>query len=249
MKKKKEVRRKKNNMTEKEKGYTKRYDGRKFEELREIEAKIGVVPNADGSAMFKQGDTIAIASVYGPKTLNPKHQQDPEKGLLRVHYNMLSFSAGERIKPGLSRRSQEISKVTEWALTPVVLLDELPGTVIDIHINILQANAGTRCAGINAAAMALAHAGVPMTELISAVAMGKIDDKICVDLIKEEEDYEEGGGATDIPMAYLSNSGEISLLQLDGKISEGDLQEALEKGREACKKIYEAQKEALKETK
>jgi len=229
--------------------YTERADGRKLDELRPLHAEIGVVPNADGSALFAQGDTIAIASVYGPKTLNPKHQQNPEKGVLRVHYNMLSFSVGERIRPGVSRRSQEISKVTEWALTPVVMLDELPGTVIDVHINILQANAGTRCAGINAAAMALAHAGVPMKELVSAVAVGKMDKTIVADVNKEEEDFEDGEGATDMPMAYLSNSGKITLLQLDGRIQLNKFKEALEMGKQACKKISEVQINALKEFK
>lgn len=229
--------------------FTKRPDGRKLDELRPIHAEIGVVPNADGSALFAQGDTIAIASVYGPKILHPKNQQDPEKGVLRVHYNMLSFSVSERIKPGVSRRSQEISKVTEWALAPVVMLDELPGTVIDVHINILQANAGTRCAGINAAAMALAHAGVPMKEMVSAIAMGKMDHTILADVNKEEEDYEDGEGATDMPMAYLSNSGKISLLQLDGRIQADRLKEALEAGQAACKKICELQIKTLKEFK
>ena len=70
--------------------YTKRIDSRKFDELREIDAKVGVIPNADGSALWKQGDTIAIAAVYGPKVFNPKHHQNPEKGVLRVHYNMNS---------------------------------------------------------------------------------------------------------------------------------------------------------------
>jgi len=229
--------------------FTKRPDGRKMDELRPIHAEIGVVPNADGSALFAQGDTIAIAAIYGPKTLNPKHMQNPEKGVVRVHYNMLSFSVGERIKPGVSRRSQEISKVTEWALSPVVMLEELPGTVIDVHINILQANAGTRCAGINAAAMALAHAGIPMKEMISAIAIGKMDKTILADVNKEEEDYDDGEGATDMPMAYLSNSGKISLLQLDGRMQADRLKEALELGKEACKKIAEIQKKALKEYK
>jgi exosome complex component RRP41 len=228
--------------------YAKRFDGRKINELREIEAKVGIIPNADGSAMWKQGDTIAIAAVYGPKIFNPKHAQNPEKGVLRVYYNMGSFSVGERIKPGISRRSQEINKVTEWALSPVVLLDELPGTVIDVHIYIIQADAGTRCAGINAASMALAHAGVPMKEMVSAIAVGKIDDKIVTDLIKEEEDYEDGEGATDIPIAYLSNSKKIVLLQLDGRTRIAELKEALEKAKEACEKIAEIQKKTLKET-
>ena len=45
----------------------KRPDGRKVDELRPIKAKVGVIPNADGSAMFSNGKTIAIAAVYGPK--------------------------------------------------------------------------------------------------------------------------------------------------------------------------------------
>ncbi len=225
--------------------YKKRPDGRGFEDIREMEAKIGVVKNADGSAMFRFGDTIAIAAVYGPKPLHPQHLQNPKKGILRVNYDMLSFSVSERKRPGPSRRSQEISKVTEWALSSVVNLEDYPNTVVDVHISILQANASTRCAGINAASMALAHAGVSMKELVSSVSIGKIDDKIVVDVIKEEEDYEGGEGATDIPLAF-TRSGEITLFQLDGNIKPEDLKEVVKKAKEACKKIYEVQKKALK---
>ncbi len=227
--------------------YTKRPDGRKFDELREMKAEVGVVPNADGSALFAFGDTIAIAAVYGPKQLHPQHMQNPETGLLRVNYDMLSFSVTERKRPGLSRRSQEISKVTEWALAPVLQLKEFQNTVVDVHINVLQANASTRCAGINAAALALAHAGVPMTEMISAVSIGKVDDKIVTDLIKEEEDYSDGEGSTDIPFAIASNSEKITLLQLDGKIRTKQMKEAIESAKKACKKVYELQKKTLKE--
>lgn len=229
--------------------YTKRFDGRKFDELREMRAEVGVVPRADGSALFAFGDTIAIAAVYGPKQLHPQHLQNPEKGTLRVVYDMLSFSVPERKRPGPSRRSQEISKVTEWALAPSIQIENFQNTVVDVHIVVLQANASTRCAGINAASLALAHAGVPMTEFVSAVSIGKIDDKIVADLIKEEEDYEEGEGATDIPMAFLSKSEKISLLQLDGKTSTEKLKEAIEAGKKACRKVYELQKKTLKEIK
>ena len=226
--------------------YTKRPDGRKFDELREMRAEIGVVPRADGSALFAFGDTIAIASVFGPKPLHPQHMQDPEKGVLRVHYDMISFSVTERKRPGPTRRSQEISKVIEWALAPAVQIKEYKNTVVDVHISILQANASTRCAGINAAALALAHAGIPMTEFVSSVSIGKVDDKIVVDLIKEEEDHKEGEGATDIPIAFSSNSEKITLLQLDGKTQTKRMKEVIEAGRKACKKVYELQKKTLK---
>lgn len=225
----------------------KRIDGRKPNELRPIYAKVGVIPNADGSAIYQSGETIAIAAVYGPKKMHPQHMQNPEKGTLRCTYSMLSFSVGERIKPGPNRRSTEISKITEWALEPVLMIDQFPNMVIDVHINILQADAGTRCAGINAAAIALAHAGIPMKNMVSSVSAGKLDKTIVLDLNKyEDSEFDEGEGSTDIPMTF-TDDGRLTHIQLDGKISLTQLKEAIKMAKEASKKIYEVQKKALKE--
>jgi len=228
--------------------YTKRFDGRKMDELRPIIAKVGVVPNADGSAMFGFGKTIAIAAVYGPRHLHPQHMQNPEKGILRCNYNMLSFSVSDRIRPGTSKRSTEISKVTEWALNPAVMIDDFPNTVVDVHINIKQADASTRCAGINAASLALAHAGIPMKELVTSVSIGKMDKQLVVDVDKAEEDYEEGEGATDIAMSIMNNANEITHIQLDGKVSTKELNEAVKLAKKTCEKIKEIQAQALKDS-
>lgn len=225
----------------------KRPDGRKINEPRKIFAKAGVIPNADGSAIFQTGDTIAVAAVYGPKKMHPQHQQDPSRGVLRCTYSMNSFSVTERIRPGPSRRSTEISKIIEWALEPVVMLKNYQNTVVDVHINMIQADAGTRCAAINAAAIALAHAGIPMKDLASSISVGKLDRQIVVDLTKEEEDFEEGEGATDIPITMTSRGKEITHIQLDGKIRNEELMKAIEMAQEAIDAIYEAQKNALKE--
>jgi exosome complex component RRP41 len=229
--------------------YTKRFDGRKFDEMRPIEAKVGVIPNADGSAYFSFGDTKAIAAVYGPRPLHPVFLQNPEKGIIRVYYDMLSFSVNERKKPGPARRSMEISYVTKKALESVLNLEAYPNTVTDIFINIIQANASTRCAGINAASMALAHAGLPMTDLVGGVSIGYVGGTIATDITKEEEDYEEDGEkmVSDIPLALLLRSNKISLFQLDGKIDEATLKKAIEAAKKACAKIYDIQKKALKE--
>jgi exosome complex component RRP41 len=224
----------------------KRPDGRGIEELREIKAKVGVVPSADGSAIFQQGKTIAIASVFGPKKMHPQHQQNPSKGQLRCEYNMISFSVDDRIRPGKNRRAMEISEITKWALEPVVLLEKYPNQVVDIHINIIQADAGTRCAGINAAALALAHAGIPMKEMVSSISVGKLDKTLVVDLTKEEEDFEEGEGPTDIPIS-MTHSGKVTHMQLDGKIGVEQLQQSVDMARKACEKVYEFQKKALKD--
>ncbi len=229
------------------KGYV-RTDKRKNDELRSpILAKVGVVPNADGSAQFQIGKTIAIAAVYGPKKMHPQHSQNPEKGTLRCTYNMNSFSVEDRIRPGPSRRSTEISKITEWALEPVVMLNKWKNQVVDVHINIIQADAGTRCAGINAAAMALAHAGIPMKDIVSSISVGKIDKTLVLDLDKYEDSiFEDGEGSTDIPVT-MTPSGEITHLQLDGRINKEQLKEVLEMAQKSCKEIYEIQKKALKD--
>lgn len=226
----------------------KRPDGRKKDEIREMSAEVGVIPNADGSAVFQTGNTKAIAAVFGPRTLHPQHMQDPKKGLLRVNYNLMSFSVFDRARPGPSRRSKELSKVIEWALAKCVDLEAFPNTVVDVFINIPQADAGTRVAGINAAVMALAQAGVPMKQMASAIAVGKLDKELVVDLSKEEEDFEEGEGATDIAVCYLSRTGDISSLQLDGKIRPKELAEAVEMGKKACEGINKIQIQALKKT-
>ena len=95
--------------------------------------------------------------------------------------------------------------------------------------------------------MALAHAGIPMKEMITAIAVGKADKTLLVDVDKSEEDFHDGEGATDIPLAVTSRGKEIALLQLDGKISTSELSEAIEMGKKACDDILKIQIKALKE--
>src|SRR3989344_5765945 len=225
--------------------YTKRTDGRKFDELREIKAEVGVIQRADGSARFQIGNTIALAAVYGPRNLFPRFLQNAEQGILRCNYNMMSFSGScERVKPGPSRRSKEISFVTENALLPALDLKDFPNSVVDVYIELLQTDAGTRCAGITAAALALADAGFPMKDLVTAVSLGRIEDKVVLDVSKEEEDYE--GGMADIPIAMLPRTGEITLLQMDGLVTLNELKEVLKSAKKACEQIYKVQKDALR---
>lgn len=226
--------------------YNQRLDGRKFDQLRPMEAKAGIIPNADGSAYFKVGNTIAYAAVYGPRELFPKHMQDPTKGIIRCHYNMMPFSgSGERIRPGSNRRSQEISMVMNLALNPVIDLTAFPNSVVDIFVELPQTDAGTRCAAISAASIALADAGIPMRDMVSAVAVGQVDGTVVADLNYGEESYP--AIVSDIPVAMTHNKKEITLLQMDGEISKKDLLNALELAKSATEKVYELQKKALKE--
>ena len=227
--------------------YTKRIDGRKFDELRAMKAEVGVVKNAVGSARFQIGKTVAIAAVYGPKDLFPKFLQKPQSARLRCNYNMMAFSgSGERVRPGANRRSKEISMVIEKAFEPVLDLSEFPKAVVDVYIELIQTDSGTRCAGICAAAMALADAGFKMKDLVSAISVGRVEDKVLTDVDKDEEDYE--GGMADMPVAIMPRTGEVTLLQMDGFASKEQLKKMVDSAVKACKQIYKIQKEALKET-
>ncbi len=234
--------------------YKARLDGRKDDELRPMEAKVGVVPNAEGSAWFKIGKTWAIAAVYGPKEIFPRFLANPKKGVLRCHYTMMPFSgSGERIRPGSSRRAQEISMVMSDSLAPVVDLSAFPNAVVDVFVELPQTDAGTRCAAISAAAMALAHAGIPMKDMVSAVAVGRVDDRVVADLDYREEHIGEfnpdskGAPVADTPVAVLHATGQLTLLQMDGEVSKETLLKSLEMGKKAAAKIYEVQVKALKE--
>lgn len=235
--------------------YKKRLDGRKFDELREVDAKVGVIENADGSAFFKIGNTHAYAAVYGPKKLFARSLQDPKKGVLKCRYNMMPFSgAGDRVRPGGNRRSREISMVTENVFKDIIDLSDFPNAIVDVHIELPQTDAGSRCCGICAASLALADAGIPMKSLVSAVAVGVVDEKVVVDLSYKEEQYPQyakdkitSEDVADIPLAFIPHSDKIFLLQMDGKVSKEQLIDGLKEGKSAADKIFDVQVKALKE--
>jgi exosome complex component RRP41 len=136
----------------------------------------------------------------------------------------------------------ELSKVIREALEPVVISKLYPRTTIDIFVEILQADGGTRCAGITAASLALADAGIPMRDLVSACAAGKVDGQIVVDLC----DIEDKEGEADIPLAITPNLDSVTLLQMDGKMSKEEFERGIDLAMKACMELYDKQKQALK---
>lgn len=218
-----------------------RLDGRQIDEMRPMKIEIGVLPRADGSCYLEWGKNKVIAAVYGPRELHPRRMQKADSVLIRYRYNMAAFSVEDRIRPGPSRRSIEISKVSREAFEPVVLTQLYPGAVIDVFAEVLQADAGTRTAAINAASLALADAGIPMKGLVAACAVGKVDGQLVLDLNKAEDNF----GDADFPMA-MTQDGEISLVQMDGNFTQDEFKRAVELCKKGCQQIMEMQKEALR---
>ena len=220
-----------------------RSDGRKVNETRKVTIKTGVLKNADGSAYIEFGGNKILAGVFGPRDVHPKHMSNPDTGILRVRYHMEPFSVDERKKPAPSRREIEISKVIKEALESAVMLEQFPRTAVDVFLEVLQADGGTRCAALDAASVALADAGIPMRDLVCACASGKAADTLILDVNNEEDQ----AGQADMPIGYMPNLGQITLLQLDGVLTPDEFKKCIEIGIEGCKQVYEIQKNSLRE--
>ena len=218
-----------------------RHDGRRPDELRPIRIEVGVLKNSDGSAIVEYGGTKVIAAVYGPHEAPSKFMILPDRALIRCRYHMAPFSTSERKSPSPSRREIELSKVIREALEAVVFTELYPRTTIDIFIEVLQADGGTRTAGLTAASLALADAGIPMRDLVAGVAVGKVDGVLVLDIDELEDEY----GEADMPIGYAVGMDEIVLLQLNGVLTPEEMKEAIKLAKKGAEQIYKLMKEAL----
>jgi polyribonucleotide nucleotidyltransferase len=164
----------------------KRIDGRGPDDIREIEIKLGVLPRAHGSAIFRRGETQALVSA----TLGtPRDVQlveyfgvEGEAKRFMLHYNFPPFSSGE-VKPikGPSRREIGHGYLAEKALAPLIPPEDKFPYTIRVVSDILSSNGSTSMASVCGGSLALFDAGVPVPFHVAGVAMG---------VIKEGEEYE-----------------------------------------------------------
>jgi len=221
----------------------KRLDGRGIDDLRNIKIEAGVLHRANGSCYLEWGGNKVLVAVYGPREAIPRHTQNSLRAIVNAKYNMAAFSVEDRKRPGPDRRSKEISKVISEALEKIILTEQFPRASIDVNIEVLDAEAGTRCAGLTAAGVALADAGIPMKDIPAACAAGKIAGKVVLDLGKEEDNY----GDADLPVAISPRTDEILLLQMDGHLTLDEFNQAMDYAIKGCHIISEIQKKAILE--
>ncbi len=219
-----------------------RHDGRRPDEMRPVEMEIGVLHNSDGSALVSFGRTRVLAAVYGPREPPQRYMIIPDRALLRVRYHMAPFSTTERKSPAPSRREIELSKVIREAFEDIVLTHLFPRTAIDIFIEVLQADGGTRTAAVTAASLALADAGIPMKALVAGVAVGKVEGVLVLDV----DELEDGSGEADLPVAAAPDIGKITLFQLNGVLTREELDKAVDMALDAIRKLIDMEKEVLR---
>ena len=220
-----------------------RTDGRRWNELRPIRMEVGQLKNADGSAYIEFGKNKIVAAVYGPKEVHPKHMVLPDRALIRCRYHMAPFSVDERKNPAPSRREIEISKVIREALEPALIAEDYPRAAIQIFVEVLQSDGGSRVAGITASSLALSDAGINMRDLVVGCSSGIVDGQVVLDL----NDTEDKEGTGDMPVAFMPNLNQVTLLQVDGIYTPENFRKAFELAMTGGRMVYEMQRKALLE--
>ncbi|XP_059671679.1 exosome complex component RRP41 [Gavia stellata] len=213
-----------------------RADGRRPAELRKVRARMGVFAQADGSAYIEQGNTKALAVVYGPHEMRGSRSKAlPDRALVNCQYSMATFSTGERRRrPHGDRQASELALHLKQTFEAAILTRLYPRSQIDIYVQILQADGGEYCACVNAATLAVMDAGIPMRDYVCASSAGLAEDTPLADLSSPEE----AAGGPRLVLALLPAAGQIALLQLSARLHQERLEAALEAAEQACRALH-----------
>ena len=197
-----------------------RIDGRKLDEVRQIECEVGILPRVHGSALFTRGETQAIVATTLATADDEQRTESLEgmqKSRFMLHYNFPPFSVGEVGRIGTGRREIGHGKLA-WRAVNAALpkADEFPYT-IRVVSEITESNGSSSMATVCGTSMSLMHAGVPIEKPISGIAMGLIKegDKFSVlsDILGDEDHL----GDMDFKVAGTEDG--ITSLQMDIKIT------------------------------
>ncbi|XP_067136862.1 LOW QUALITY PROTEIN: exosome complex component RRP41-like [Centruroides vittatus] len=221
-----------------------RIDGRKANELRQVNCRLGVFDQADGSAYLEQGNTKVLAAIYGPHEVRGKSKALYDRVLLNCQYSMTTFSTGERKKrPRGDKKSQEISLQLRQTFESAILIKQFPKSQIDIFFEVLQADDGNYSACVNAGTLALADAGILLKDFVCSCSGGLINDKPIVDINYQEESF----GTPTLILAILPKTEEIVLAESFGRLHIDLQNKLMDQTIKGCGSIYEIMDEALRQ--
>ncbi|WP_374406311.1 polyribonucleotide nucleotidyltransferase [Pelagerythrobacter sp.] len=213
-----------------------RIDGRKVDQVRPIEAMVGLLPRTHGSALFTRGETQAICTT----TLGTKDAEQMIDGLeglsyspFMLHYNFPPYSVGEVGRFGFTgRREIGHGKLAWRALHPVLPKHEDFPYTIRILSDITESNGSSSMATVCGGCLAMMDAGVPIERPVSGIAMGLIlegDEFAVLSDILGDEDH-----LGDMDFKVAGSEAGITSLQMDIKIA-GITQEIMKTALEQAK--------------
>ena len=227
-----------------------RIDGRKVDQVRPIEATVGLLPRTHGSALFTRGETQAICTT----TLGTKDAEQMIDGLeglsyspFMLHYNFPPYSVGEVGRFGFtSRRETGHGKLAWRALHPVLPSHEDFPYTIRILSDITESNGSSSMATVCGGCLSMMDAGVPIERPVSGIAMGLIlegDDFTVLSDILGDEDH-----LGDMDFKVAGSEKGITSLQMDIKvtgITREIMAKALDQAKEGRAHILEEMNKAL----
>ena len=217
-----------------------RPDGRKFDEVRNIDCEVNLLPRTHGSSLFTRGETQALVTTTLGTTDDAQRIEllDPEgasEKRFMLHYNFPPFSVGEvGFLRGPGRREIGHGALAERAINAVLPDEKKFPYTIKLVSDILESNGSSSMASVCGGILALMDAGVPIASPVAGIAMGLVveGDKyaILTDIAGAEDHY----GDMDFKVAGTKDG--ITALQMDLKmpnVSTKTLREALEQARVA----------------
>lgn len=222
-----------------------RIDGRKASELRNFNCKLGVFEQADGSAYLEMGHTNVLAAVFGPHEVTrhgPKTKASSlhDKAFVNCQYSQATFSTIERKrKPRMDVRSLELTNNIREIFDNVILTNLFPNSQIDIFLEVLQSDGSNMSACINAATLALIHAGIPIKDFVVSCSATLIDDETLVDVSHFEE------SASSLPIMTLSmlpKSKQIVSLESTGRVPSNSIEKLIDSAVAGCEEIHQISK-------
>lgn len=230
-----------------------RIDGRKLDQIRALNCKVGLLPRPHGTGLFQRGETQVLSIV----TLGSPGDEQTLEGMeinakkrYMHHYNFPPFSTGEvsnRLLPG--RRDIGHGALAEKALKPVIpSKDEFPYT-IRVVSEVMGSNGSSSMASTCGSTLALMHAGVPIKRPVAGIAIGlSSDDKGRYKVLTDIQDFEDGEGGMDFKVTG-SREG-ITAIQMDTK-TEGltldIIKEALPRATKAINEILDVIEKTIPE--
>ncbi|XP_018332361.1 exosome complex component MTR3 [Agrilus planipennis] len=164
----------------------KRPDGRKAEEHRKIFLQMNVVTQAKGSAYIEVGKTKVIVSVFDPRGI-PNNSDYKQNGELYCEFKYAPFSCTKRRLHQQDSEEKQKSLIMKRSLESAVCRHEFPNFQVDIYALVLENDGSTLSAAITAAGIALAQAGIPMYDIITAAEFGYQDGTYVLDPTSQEE--------------------------------------------------------------
>ena len=231
-----------------------RPDGRKVDEVRPLDAQLDLLPRVHGSALFTRGQT-QVLSVATLASLNDvqiiDNLTDEDKKRFMHHYNFPPFSVGEVGRMGSpGRREIGHGALGERALSYVIPKEDVFPYTIRLVSEVLESNGSSSQASICASSMALMAAGVPISGMVSGIAMGLItsgplDGKHPYTILTDIQGLEDHFGDMDFKVAGTKKG--ITALQMDIKIR-GINRQVIEEALAAAFKSRTAIREFMEKT-